>query len=129
MAVVFRFSTEKYINEKKIQVIKAVNESVDYLYKEIRKNSPTDTKKYINNHKKNKAVDFSWTIVGGVENSTSYAIFLEMGVEQKTYNYHKGPPRDKSTEFYTGVWVKTFARSLDNSREFFLESLRKNTRW
>lgn len=105
--------------EKEIMCIMSdeLNALWDIIEPVIERNTPTDKKvliqntQYIKSNKQTLQVTFL--------NTTPYAIYVEWldGNGNKTVNtvksFHKWPPRDESTVFYTWEWVGFMSRSFD----------------
>ena len=80
----------KNINDEITQkAIVAVNSSLNDLKVEIDRNTPIDTAELIQNTVITPATIIGQRVSGTVSNDTPYAVYVEYGVQQKTYNYHK----------------------------------------
>ena len=83
----------------------------------IERNTPTKTKKLIGNNKRTDATKSS--LVCTFVNDTPYWIYVEgldwdwKKVVSTTKNFHKWPPTNNSTIFYTWEWAAFMSRSFD----------------
>jgi hypothetical protein len=101
--------------EKKIEwnIILWIRKWLNLLLKELKKNTPEDTKEMVNSYKILDVVKrwnyYIWTIW----NTADHSIYVEFGVDWRIYDYHK----PKWSTFYTWVWNRTFQRSLINAQD------------
>ena len=110
MAVIWRvdFVDEIKLTDKQIQ--SRINAELLKIQDYAEEISPTKSWEFQDNHDVVKA-EIIWNhITGALVNDTPYALILEYGVKGRRYKYHKWPPTNDSTVFYTGVWNRTYTR-------------------
>lgn len=84
-----------------------VDKLTDLAKQLIDEKTPEDTKTLIGNNKR-KPTRREWTmVIGEVENTTPYAVYVEYGVQGKEYTYHK----PKGKVFHKGVGAGMYART------------------
>lgn len=81
---------------------------LNILLKELKKNTPEDTKEMINSYKIIDVVKRWDQYVWVVGNTADHALYVEFGVDGRIYNYHK----PKGSVFFKGIGNKTFQRSI-----------------
>jgi len=86
------------------------------LLKELKDNTPEDTRKMLNSYRVKKETTLEG-VVSTISNDAEHAIAVEYWVSWKSYNYHK----PKGTTFYKWEGNRTFARSADNKRREILD--------
>jgi hypothetical protein len=88
---------------------------------EIDLNTPIDQGELISNTKIAKA-DIVWNqIKWSVYNDTSYANYVEYGVQWKTYNYHK-----QKRIYFVWVGARMFTRSYEKFKTLIAKNLKKS---
>ena len=122
MAIIWQINLGKYENIIEKSLIDWVNKWLEILKNTIDSKTPEDTKTLLWNNKIKQAVPVWWVIKWSVENTTEYAIFVEYWVRWRDYNYHK----PKWSVFYTWVWARMFARSLDEKRQEITSVIKSN---
>ena len=95
----------------------AIDKSTSILLDDVKEKSPTDTKKYIRWHKVEKSKKTGDIIKGSVYNDMEYAKEVEYWFRSSAVNWHKWPPRNSSTRFYTWVGARVYARSYDENKD------------
>ena len=109
---------ERKLNDR---LEKAINESLETLKKSIDEKTPEDTKTLLGNNDIEKAKQ-SWNeIKGRVYNETKYWIYVEYGVKNRDYNYHK----PKGQIFYTWFWARMFTRWFDETKQEIITNIKK----
>lgn len=122
----------KLINlEKNINLrIKAwINEALQVLKEDIDDKTPTKSKELIEgneieNAKQNGSI-ISWKVI----NEVPHWKYVEYWVRWWNYNYHKWPPTNDSTIFYTWVWARMFSRGFEEKRNEIKSIINKYTKW
>ena len=98
-----------------------INKALPVLLDALKELTPEDTGEMLRSYKVENA-KFEWQdIVWVISNDAGYAIYVEYWVNWLSYTYHK----PKWTPFYKwsqsskygGVWNRTFARAVDNTRD------------
>ncbi len=103
------------------RIISWINKALPVLLEELKRLTPEDTKNMLWSYDVENAQEEWWNIVWRITNDADYAIFVEYWVNWLSYTYHK----PKWTPFYKwsqsskygGVWNRTFARAVDNTRD------------
>ena len=103
-----------------------INEATDYLIEKVREKSPTDTGAYIKWHKIEKATNYWNRIKGSVYNDMEYAQEVEYWFRRSAVNWHKWPPRNESTRFYTWVGARPYTRTWDEEEKTIINIIKKN---
>lgn len=93
--------------------VKAIDQTLQEALDYAKAISPTETNEFVNSHKTQQARRVWWQVIWELVNDAPHANILEDGVQGKTYNYHKWPPRDQSTRIYSWVGNRTYQRTLD----------------
>lgn len=129
----FSIRLEAIIKEKENLLIEAINEALEYIKKRIDEKTPEDTKTLLGNNEIIEAKKVGTEIVGSVQNTTGYAIYVEYG-RSKTegvpkvgikYKYNK----PKGTIFYEGVGARMFSRTADEERQFIINLITTKVLW
>ena len=111
----------KNINDEITQkAIVAVNSSLNDLKVEIDRNTPIDTAELIQNTVITPATIIGQRVSGTVSNDTPYAVYVEYGVQQKTYNYHK-----YKQIFFVWVGARMFTRAYDKFAPIITQKIKK----
>lgn len=121
------------MEKKEKLLIEAINEALEYIKKKIDEKTPEDTKTLVWNNEIIKARSIWGEIIGSVQNTTWYAIYVEYG-RSKTegvpkigikYKYNK----PKGSIFYEGVGARMFTRTADEEREYIINLITTKVLW
>lgn len=118
---------ERQLKDQKKAIEKWLLESQEIFMPKLQELSPTDTEKFIKNHKKSWIVR-KWDVIEtSIYNTTEYAWPLEIWV-WIPFNYHKWPRRWKRTIIYSWIWNKTFERTTNLTTPAIIENFNRNVK-
>jgi len=118
---------EKQILDQEKIIDKSLLESQNIFMPKLEELSPTDTEKFIKNHKKSW-ITKRWNITKcSVYNTTEYGIYIEFR-KQGDFNYHKWPKKWKRKIIYTWTWNKTFERTTNLTAQAIIQNFNKNVK-
>lgn len=99
------------------KIILWIRKWLDILLAELKKNTPEDTKEMLKSYKIIDVVK-KWDLyIWVIWNTAEHSLYVEFWVGWNIYNYHK----PKWSKFYSGIWNKTFERSLINVQDKILQ--------
>lgn len=101
-------NAEKLMDTYVKRGIRWLNKATSVYVEWLKANTPEDTGEMVNSYWTEEAERKGNIIESAAFNDSKHAIFVEYGVWGKAYNYHK----PKGVVFFTGVWNKTFQRTL-----------------
>lgn len=110
---------EKSLNDR---LEKAINKSLETLKNSIDEKTPEDTKTLLGQTRIEQAKQ-SWNeIIGKVINdNTEYWLYVEYGVKNRAYNYHK----PKWSVFYSWIGARMFTRWFDDTKQEIINNINK----
>lgn len=121
----FKIDLDKYVKKIDKNIKNNINLALEVLKDWVDEKTPEDTKTLLWNTKIEKAKDEWNKIVGKVSNDTEYAIYVELWVWDRAYNYHK----PKWTQFYTWIWARMFTRTADEKENEVIKIVSKKILW
>ena len=93
--------------------------------------SPTDTTKYIKNHKKSWIKKRDWIIEWSVYNNTEYSVDIEFW-KWRDFNYHQWPKDEEwlfgRTIIYTWTWNRTYTRAKAHTEPIYNDYINQATK-
>lgn len=107
------------------RAIEGMNEAIEILKDEADRQTPEDTGTLLYWNTIIPVERKGNVLEGSLENQTDYALYVEMGVRSKSYNYHK----PKGKVFYTWIGARMFTKARDFKKAEVLEHIRKKILW
>lgn len=105
------------------EAIKAINDSLVELKKEVDSQTPIDTGKLVVWNQIRFAESDGFRVEWSVYNDVDYVPYVEYGVGWKVYNYHRF-----GKIFFAGVGARMFTKAYDKLKNKIIKDIRNRLR-
>ena len=124
MAVIVNVNFDTIIQKTDREIQSWINEMLWKMKSKAKEFSPTKEWDFKEWHEIIDA-EIIWNkITGALVNMSPYSLILEYWVKGRVYKYHKWPPSDDSTVFYTWVWNRTYTRVWEEFKWYLSNKLK-----
>ncbi len=117
--------------QKKLDLrVKAwINKALEVLKEDIDTKTPTKSWDLLEGNEIESAektgTRFAWKVVNDVDHGK----YVEFWVKSSSYNYHKWPPTNDSTIYYSWVGARMFTRGFEEKRNEIKSIIQKAIKW